>query len=328
MKKSLENIEIHAPARIHISLVCMGDNEFRSNGGAGFAIQGYDTKISAFPSDNVKLSISETVVQGSSLREKVNDLENYLSKLCKLKKFKPVEIVVQDIPPRNSGFGTGTSLELSCIESIFLLNGIDYTSTDVVIASRRGGTSGVGVHTYFEGGFVIDLGHKPQERFLPSSLGRFSERPPVKLGRWQLPDWKIGIFLRESEKLISHQSDEIEFFKKCSNLSLSEMSAVCFYFMFGLVPGLLEEDIEKFSSAINSIQETTWKRLELEQYGSAIFSLRSEILKNGALAVGMSSMGPLLYLLVDSSIENVMSSLPVGVEITQPDNIGRKIFEC
>ncbi|WP_373001725.1 beta-ribofuranosylaminobenzene 5'-phosphate synthase family protein [Marinobacter sp.] len=328
MKTSAKYVKIFAPSRIHVSLVCMGDNEFRSNGGAGFAINGFDVVITSRLSSELCLVLSDELDLNEPLKNKILDLEAYLAKLCKNKSLEPVKICVDQIPPRNCGFGTGTSLELSCIESIFILNSIDYTASDIIYASSRGGTSGIGVHSYFEGGFIVDLGHRPKKMFLPSSHGRKDQEVPLRLGRWNFPPWDIGIFLPDEKPLRNEKFDENDFFERFCNLSFSDISEIGFIVTYGLISSVMEEDLVNFGRAINFIQKTKWKKLEVGLYGGEVDSIREMILEKGALACGMSSIGPLLYFFSETPIDKVVASLSPSARIVQPNNTGRKVVTC
>ncbi|PFG11400.1 beta-ribofuranosylaminobenzene 5'-phosphate synthase family protein [Marinobacter sp. LV10MA510-1] len=321
-------VEIHSPARVHISLVCMGSNNFRSNGGAGFAISGFDTIVKAVKSSKMKLRVQGVLKLENSLKKKILDLEAYLIDFCTINKFSPAAICVEDLPQRNSGFGTGTSLELSCIEALYLINNVDYQPSDIINSTRRGRTSGVGIHTYFEGGFVVDLGHPPKDKLVQSSMGLRSEALPLKLGRWDFPDWNIGIIEPCQKLLPKHYIDETEFFQNNCNLTVSDMSKISFFLIFGLLPGIIERNFEKFSLAINSIQKTKWKKSEIDQYGDLLPHIFSALMAKGVTTAGLSSMGPMVYFLSDAPVDNINNNSIGDVKMVSPNNAGRKVVRC
>jgi beta-ribofuranosylaminobenzene 5'-phosphate synthase len=74
--------------------------------------------------------------------------------------------------------GSKTALLLSMIEALSLLAGCDLSPSKLVELSGRGGTSGVGVSSYFSGGMIFDLG-RPNDNlpFVPSSADATGLRP-------------------------------------------------------------------------------------------------------------------------------------------------------
>src|SRR5207245_5867146 len=107
----------------------------------------------------------------------------------------PVQLRIESCAPQHVGFGTKTSLVLASLTAAAELSGIQLEPHALQLASRRGGTSGVGVNGYFCGGLVADGGHKKGAPLLPSSAQAPSEIPPI-LARIAFPDeWRIGLLL-------------------------------------------------------------------------------------------------------------------------------------
>src|SRR5690606_11611590 len=96
--------------------------------------------------------------------------------------------------PTHRGFGSGTALRLACIEGLFAINDRALTADEAIVLSKRGGTSGIGISTYFSGGLVVDLGvgWDDTANFVPSAVASV-KRVPLVLGRVEMPDWTVGI---------------------------------------------------------------------------------------------------------------------------------------
>ncbi len=205
-------------------------------------------------------------------------------------------IINSDAVSPHVGFGSNTMIYLSCIEALFILNGIEYTQEDVVTNSTRGGTSGVGIYTYFNGGFSVDLGIKNIEEVLrPSSLGARNNYP-LQLCGFQTPQWPIGIMIPMH---ISNKTEkqEIDFFKQNTPIPLNDIKSILYEIIFGIVGAIKERDFPAFCDAVNNLQRTKWKELERGIYGQELQKIEQCIKEAGAMAVGMSSLGPMLYFL-------------------------------
>lgn len=319
---------ISAPSRLHISLACMGGNPYRRNGGAGLAISGFDTVIVASKAKSI------SIVNGSNLakdrwfpEQRLSRLEELLRATSFTEKTQSVKIEIIAAPPQHCGFGSGTALELACLEALFVCGGGPYKPNDLIKYSSRGGTSGVGINTYFSGGFVVDAGQQASsQKFLPSSAVLPSELiRPTLLGRWEFPSWPLLLHLLDIRKTFSGEA-ETDFFEDNSIATSEQIFFTVFLLTFGLIPSVIESNLESFCSTIKTLQTTHWKAAEWAAQGSGVCSLRTNIEKTGALAVGMSSFGPLLYSLYENE-EN--HSIP-GATTTKvhADNIGRKITLC
>lgn len=324
----MNKVKICAPSRIHISLACMGPNSYRRNGGAGFAISGFDTIIVATASKTLSIDNSSALSENRQFsKDKLKAVSKVLKTACRTESLNFVNIEIISAPPQHCGFGSGTALELACLESVFWLSQKEYTPAQLLQYSSRGGTSGAGINTYFQGGFILDLGHAPSSApFLPSSAVPTSEiSRPSMLGRWPFPDWPIRLYLPQNKPGMSGALERAFFSSNCT-ANFNQITETAFLLTFGLVPALIEENLEIFCSAINDIQITHWKEAEWREHGSSLYGLRDLIRVNGALCVGMSSFGPLLYSLGDGAVS---AKLPHIIQSTVcANNTGRKITLC
>lgn len=158
MNGRMEKIKITAFPRVHITLIGMG-NGIRINGGVGFSIS--DPKIHL---EILKSKSTNTIID--KRLEQLNKSENEslirkLNAICIKYNFQNTlsgKIISKALP--HSGLGTGTIITLGFIEGLFLLNNEPYSEDLIIYLSKRGSTSGIGINTYFKGGFVCDLGKK------------------------------------------------------------------------------------------------------------------------------------------------------------------------
>lgn len=304
----------------------MNYDGYRINGGIGFSIK--EPSIYVEIEENNSLTIIDS--RKISLTDK--EIHEILYILRKIIEEYGLTIKAKFTITGNSlphyGLGSNTAIYLSCIEGLLLLNKREYQHTDIINLSKRGGTSGIGINTYFKGGFVMDVGIKrEQEILMPSSVSN-SRKKPLVIHHCKVPNWKIGICLPLG---ISNKSEEEEilFFQKSCPIDKNSVSNILYEALFGVTSSIVEHDYEIFSKSINTIQNTEWKKMERNIY-EELFSLEDDIKKMGADYVGMSSLGPGLFFSgnnIDKIIKYLSSKHPdVLFYSTFLNNSGRKII--
>jgi beta-ribofuranosylaminobenzene 5'-phosphate synthase len=179
--------------------------------------------------------------------------------------------------------------------------------------SKRGGTSGIGINTYFNGGFVFDLGIKSENNLLhPSSIAYRDGVIPTVLFNGNSPNWPIGLCI---PKQIENKTEdeEINFFEKNCPIDKSLVHEILYESTFGIAASIIEGDYKTFCNAVNKIQKTKWKLLERSLYGHRLIEIENALLKLGADCVGMSSLGPGLFF-TGKNIEEIN----LGIELNFP----------
>jgi beta-ribofuranosylaminobenzene 5'-phosphate synthase len=287
-------IQITAFPRIHICLLSMHEGGYRKNGGLGFAID--------LPSYLVTCEISAN--RSLSYDPKCAISERDLTRLA-----QAIDRTLYTAKDRNIGYdiriaanfkshiglGNGTALTLACCEAVSVCNRLNLSDAVLVGLSERGGASGIGIETYFHGGFVFDLGIKASESTFRSSEDNIPTRKkPLTLTRQQLSEWKVGVCIPKKLESISYE-EESTFFKETCPLPAQEVYQAIHEALFGCLAGVIEHDFDVFCEAINALQRSTWKAKEIKLHGTSVVNLRECILEAGAKAVGMSSFGPVLY---------------------------------
>jgi len=199
--------------------------------------------------------------------------------------------------PSHFGFGSATAIRLAALEGASVIAGQPAARESLVRGSKRGGTSGIGITTYFTGGFVLDLGVKqaPLE-ILPSSALEGARPDPLVIMRIDMPDWGVGICIPSGIRALS-EVEEIEFFRRACPVPRPDVNETLYHVIYGLAASALERDLGTFSQAIKEIQGCTWKSLERVLHGDRLLALERDIYEAGAAAVGMSSLGPCLFFL-------------------------------
>ena len=322
-------LKIRAFPRIHISLIGMNNDGYRLNGGIGFSIASPTLDMS-FESSGL-IDVIDRRDNGFS-RDEIYRLKGHLNNvMIKEELGIAIRCVIHDgMIQSHVGFGSNSMIYLSCVEALLILNHRDYTDQDVVTLSGRGGTSGIGINTYFKGGFIFDTGvsNYGQRSLAPSSVFVDKEaHKPLLMKSITLPEWQLGIFI----PCIEHKTEEEEkdFFQENCPIGKDAVNMILYEAVYGVTSSLMESDFDVFCKSVDAIQQTKWKSLERNLYGKELMAAESVIRNAGAKCVGMSSLGPLLYFFgddIDMIVAIVKDEMPYCVCFKSSfNNTGRTV---
>ena len=315
--------------RIHISLIGMNRDGYRMNGGIGFSISSPMMDIGFAASDSIE--VVDKRVHGFT-NDELKRLVEHVRHVAALEHLGiGVRCEVSESRVRSHiGFGSNTMIYLSCIEALFLINDRDYDEKEIIRLSGRGGTSGIGINTYFKGGFVFDTGIVNNEQRLLSPSSSFvkeSHPEPLLMKSLMMPDWEMGVCIPS----INHKTEDEEkvfFYENCP-IDKRGVEEILYEAVYGITSSIMEKNFETFCKAIDTIQHTKWKQLERDLYGSELSEVETAIRKAGASCIGMSSLGPLLYFFgdsIDGIIERIERIAPqVDCFKTSFNNSGRVV---
>lgn len=327
--KPISRIEVTVFPRIHISLIGLNKSDYRINGGIGFSIDKPSLQIVCQPSSFFTIMDSRdrplTFYESNKIIEEVKKIS------VDIPLSKSISITISGEAGAHQGFGSGTSIRLAIIESLLLINDIPYNQDLLTTLSKRGGTSGIGVNTYFTGSFVLDIGRKTNNtlKFLPSSENEKSMLPPALVFRIQdMPNWDIGICTPKEFPTLS-QGEEVDFFQRTCPISDVGVHEILYHAIYGVSASVIESDFETFCNSINKIQLCEWKRAERALYKNHLIEVEKKLIQSGAKAVGLSSLGPTLYFLGDDidAIIHRARQIDGGLDLrnARPVNHGRII---
>jgi beta-ribofuranosylaminobenzene 5'-phosphate synthase len=295
-------IEVNAGARIHIALADMALVSPRTFGGVGFMID--------FPAVRLQLQTSQFLEWRGI--ETLDDLAQ--TECCRLAesiiKTRDVgaNITIATHPPQHVGFGTKTALMLSLIAGLHTLIGVKRNHIHEQRISRRGGASGIGVHGFYRGGVIWDAGH-PRENvhdLLPSGASAPKNVPPLML-RIPFPtQWRVGLCLPEGGPIAG--PIERAFFKAASPVDVNEVMRAMAALYHGVLPAFRLRDLKALRVALSSVSATGFKALEIDLRGVQVTNLLS-VLFDGGYAAGMSSLGPLVYVVFDENADGQVEHL-------------------
>lgn len=321
------NLTFRIPSRVHLTLIGMGEQSYRVNGGIGFSIKGFDLKI--FVQKENSITISDKRPKGLSSDELLELALKAESIQKKLNLKNSVNFVIEGGPSCHTGFGTKTSTLLCLVESLLHINNINADRETIIGLSGRGGTSGIGINTYFDGGFVFDMGRKSLDKiFNPSSSYEEVSFKPLLLKKIDMPNWGMGICIPKNIQG-PFGSAEKDFFKKTCPIPKEDVYETLFHSLFGCTAAVLEKDYETFCESINKIQSCSWKKNEISIYNDDLYSYISSIAKFSDSAA-MSSMGPGIIFFsrnIEYSIDRISRETSQKCDILQvfANNHGRDL---
>ncbi|OJF70633.1 hypothetical protein BK026_18685 [Alteromonas sp. V450] len=318
----MQNLKINIPSRVHLNLIAMHECDFRRNGGLGFSV---DTGLVLYAEKIERIKIDSTLPELKPLAMRLE--KQLLNIKNELKLNLGIHITLANELPPHIGLGSGTSITLAAIEALLLINEYDYSVRELQKLSGRGGTSGVGIHSYFCGGFVYDLGVKANsEAHLPSSHTVPNEIPSL-LFRNDYPFGNI-IYLYPKHEHKNHGVEEYNFFLDSTPITDIEAYKACYSSIFEVTASLVDGDQQSFFRAIEKIKETKWKTLEVEHSGTISLRILSELEHLNIAGFGMSSMGPGIFILSEpdqQTLGKIIKKFNLTMTTLIPNNRGRTI---
>lgn len=299
---------IETPSRLHLTLIDLNGSIGRIDGGVGLTIEEPKLILEAKSQDEgTQIFFKESQYLSEELmrdyREKIESTVRKISDFLKIDSGFKFE--VKKAYPAHSGLGSGTQLSLAAAKLLLNINHHDMNAFQIAKIVGRGGTSGIGVIAFDQGGFIIDGGHKVDEKpdFLPSSASNASPAPLIT--RYDFPqDWNIILAIPDVPAGASGQK-EVNIFQKYCPIPLTEVQQLSHILLMKMMPSVVEKDLDSFGSAVNEIQNIGFKKIEVEFQDPVIDKLIENMGDAGAAGVGMSSFGPTVYALTDTNTKDI-----------------------
>ena len=322
-------VVIRAPSRLHFGLIDLHGGLSRVDGGIGLALSHPPTILSArmAPEISTEGGTSEMNRRASDAARAILDHQGIPG---------GVFLTVHASPSEHVGLGAGTALALSSAKAVCELYGINLTVREMARVIGRGGTSGIGTGAFNEGGFLVDGGHSfgksaEKDSFLPSAALR-GLRPPPIITRHDFPeDWKI-LLVTPHNLLRVYGDEERALFTRACPVPETEVAETCREVIMRVLPGLVDHDLDLFSAGINRIQHLGFKRVECSHQPPELAGLVHSLRSAGAACAGLSSFGPTVFCITDSSPDElehaareVLHDAPASYTYTSADNRGALI---
>lgn len=284
---TIVRVEVEASARLHLGLLDLTGVGPRVDGGIGLAIEAPSLNVIAEKSSEPKLNCP------IELRECCTRV---MGRLTESGLSENIAINVQSEMRAHVGFGSGTQCALAIGSALSILkNGIVPRVQDIARLTGRGGTSGIGVHAFEVGGFIVDGGHRwPEDKQELGPTRAFDTicMPPL-VARMEFPDWGVLLALPRGRKAPFGQP-EIELFRSLVPMPLSEAEAACRAVLLGVLPAIADSDFEAFSSSIEEYRKFGMKKRQIELEGLNFSQVKTLIEDAGGRGVTVSCWGPMI----------------------------------
>lgn len=291
-----ERVTIRTPSRLHLALIDMNGSLGRVDGGVGITLDRPGYVITAEPAHETRI-----ITDDENLKTRIAGIISGLSERHGYD--SEVAIRISDTIPSHSGLGSGTQLSLAVATAMSLLSG--KPAADLAHLTGRGGTSGVGVRAFSDGGVIVDGGHrfgpgKEKDSFLPSSAANGVRKAPL-IGRYEFPkDWRIILCLPKAAPGASGQIEK-DIFRQSCPVPLPEVEKVSHLILMQMIPALIEEDLDQFGRSVTALRQYGFKRNELALQPPVLHDMLEYMTSCGTAGAGMSSFGPALYALTDTN---------------------------
>ncbi|WP_457559349.1 beta-ribofuranosylaminobenzene 5'-phosphate synthase family protein [Candidatus Harpocratesius sp.] len=334
---SVMHFLIHAPARIHMSLIDLNGSLGRIDGGFGFGIQNPHLEIEfwdKFPESSFNkfklIEFKDSKVYFLGNDEQKDLLFFVLKQLEREYSLSPRSFFVRinQVIPSHKGFGSKTQILLSLARGICEIYKLSFSVSKLTKLVQRGGTSGIGYQVFEKGGFHLDLGHTfgPQaekQNFLPSSAT--NAFPALPFFHFDFPEkWKIILLLPQVSQEIANKK-EVSIFSVYTPILQSDVEKIAHRLLFQVIPGILQQNLTVLADGIWAINNMGFKKIELSLQHSIIPSLLTNIYNSYQIPIGLSSFGPVLYTIVEKSFE--LESFKKHIQSFLQDFQNAPIFE-
>ena len=288
----MTEINISVGPRVHVALADMSFTTGRHYCGLGFALSGPRLKIAWKECSKFSLAYHDGSAHSTSLDDVFLRLKSYgLGGSFSL--FSSL--------PRHCGFGSSTALILSTIQGFNCLFDMGWSRQEVQVLSGRGGVSGVGVNSFFDGGVIWDAGHEATadlKLLAEPSSARTNFKPPAVLGRWVFPaEWQIMIFRPNTKPIFG--KIERRFFHENLPIPHDETCEVLAAMYHGVIPAFALTNLSLLALSLKKLSYTGFKSREIAAQGEVTRSLLRAFHDCG-VAAGMSSLGPVIYVIIES----------------------------
>jgi beta-ribofuranosylaminobenzene 5'-phosphate synthase len=275
-------LRVTAPARLHLGFLDLNGSLGRRYGSIGMAIDR--------PSTQLTIARAE---ENSAVGAENRRVLKLLRKFTDDGRTAGYAVDVDHAIPAHAGLGSGTQLALAVGAAIARLEGRDLAAADLAALGERGARSGIGLEAFGSGGFIVDGGKG------------ITDRPPPVTLRADFPsDWRVMLILDPSFTGVSGEA-ETTAFADLPPFPDSHAAHICRLVLMKLVPGLKDQDIAAFGSAVTEIQEIVGAHFASKQGGTpwtsrSVGELASRMRDLGATGIGQSSWGPTGFAFVDS----------------------------
>lgn len=276
-------VTVTLAARLHLGFLDLNGGLGRKFGSLGLAISGLRTRltITRAPMTRVEGPESERVFRH------LEALQDRLKLDC------CHHVKVNEVVPAHAGLGSGTQLALAVASGLRTLHRLPLDIEDDAALLGRGARSGIGLHAFDSGGFVVDGGR-----------GERTTLPPI-VSRAHFPeDWRVLVVLDPARQGI-FGAEELAAFARLGPMTAQDAAHLCRLVLMQALPALAESDLASFGAAIKELQARLGDYFAPAQRGRRFTSPDVEAVLqhldvHGAFGIGQSSWGPTGFAFAES----------------------------
>ena len=269
---------VETSARLHFGVLDLRGALGRWFGGLGAAAPAPTLLVSAAASDTVHAD-GEHADRALQFARRI--LEHYQVR-------GGAHVRVHRTLPSHKGLGSGTQLALAVGRAIAEVHSLPADAASLARAVGRARRSAIGTWTFENGGLVVEGGrHRDRDECGPL------------LARLQFPDeWRCVVAIPEATPGISGATEE-EAFGRLPVPDERDVERVSHLVLMGVLPSVVEDDLDAFGAALTRIQEITGRWFAAVQGSTFAPGPSEELVRRmaewGARGVGQSSWGPTVY---------------------------------
>ena len=278
-------MKLFSPARIHLGFLELDQTLPRFFGSLGLTVSNFCFEVHISKSKNLSIVTEHKNLKKKTLEIFLKFKKKYNINFCKIN--------IKKIIPSHVGLGSGTQFSLTIGYLISKLNNLDISIDEIALFLNRGNRSGIGVQSFKQGGFTIDIGKKKGTNNLPLKLMNI---------KWP-QDWKIILlFDLKGENIFGE--NEINKFKEVNKRYRSKFNYNYSTLFLKILPGIMEKDFKSFAEGIQLIQsnmsEIFYKNSK--KFSSKNISYIFDYLRNKKITgFGQSSWGPTGFIFCENS---------------------------
>jgi beta-ribofuranosylaminobenzene 5'-phosphate synthase len=288
-------VVVRAFPRLHMALLDLGHATPRRYGGIGVTLNGPILEVSAHSSDRNRVEAADALLDERALL----DLDRIVSGAISEEALPTTCILVQRMPPQHVGLGSKTALLLATLTALTESTGKQLSKERIVQLSGRGGTSGIGVNSFFRGGFIADAGHPddPNRPLMPSSASLPRHPPPILVSLATPSEWEFQLFLPDGHRYSG--GAEVKFFETHTPVDKDETYKAIALAYHGVAAAFAAKDLPLLRMSLAAIHQLAFSRVMLAHQTLQVSATIEKLMQLKSVAVGMSSMGPLVYAIAE-----------------------------
>lgn len=286
MSVMFDEVHVETGARLHFGLLANSPDLSRQFGGAGLMIDRPGCKIHAS-----KTAVDVVTGDDDFARGRVEKfLQCYRQSAPQDLQPPPCRLeVVRAIPP-HVGFGSGTQLGLAVARALSGLAGkTDVAAPLLAGYVGRGLRSGLGIHGFETGGFLVDGGRRDENLIAPL------------VSRMNFPtQWRLLLMRPPQISGLSGQA-EMAAFAQMEPMPVATTERLCRLLLMQILPAIADADFAACSSGLYEFGRTVGEYFTPLQGGifasEEMRELATLLRERGLPGVGQTSWGPTAFAL-------------------------------